>query len=231
MNRTDFDLWNGFMLSALSDGSHDRDHVYRVLYNAVDIASFESGVDTDILVCACLLHDIGRPEQFADPTLCHAAVGAEKAELFLRERGYFPEFADRVASAIRTHRFRRAAPPESIEAKILFDADKLDACGAMGIARTFLYKGGVGDPIYTLGEDGIPSDGTDQSRVSFFQEYRFKLEGLYAHFYTRRGRELALERKAAAEAFRRALLEERRRPYINGRAALEKILEEGESRG
>ncbi len=219
------------MLSCLSDSSHDREHVYRVLYNAVDIAEGEEDVDRDVLVCACLLHDIGRPEQFEDPALCHALVGAEKAERFLLEKGYPVDFAANVAAAIRTHRYRRACPPESVEAKILFDADKLDAAGVMGIARTFLYKGGVGDPIYTLDENGVPSDGADQSRVSFFQEYKYKLEGLYDRFYTKRGRELALQRRPAAEAVYRALLEECRRPYISGRATLEKILKEAEEHG
>ncbi len=226
MTRFDFDFWNGYMLDSLSDGSHDREHVRRVLYNALEIAKGEAGADMDVLVCACLLHDIGRPEQFADPALCHARVGAEKAERFLAEHGYSPEFARRVADAIRTHRYRRGEPPESVEARILFDADKLDACGAMGIARTFLYKGGVGDPIYTLGENGMPSDGSDGAKVSFFQEYKFKLEKLYDRFYTVRGRELALERRQAAEDFYRALLAESRRPYLAGREELEKLLKE-----
>ena len=214
------------MTACLSDGSHDRDHVYRVLYNALDVASFERGVDMDVLVCACLLHDVGRPEQFADPALDHAQVGAEKAERFLLENGFSEDFARRVSSAIRTHRFRRVSPPESLEAKILFDADKLDACGVMGIARTFLYKGGVGDPIYTLDGEGVPSDGTDGTKISFFQEYKFKLEKLYDRFFTARGRELALERRQAAEDFYRALLEESRRPYLAGRKILETLLKE-----
>lgn len=226
MKRSDFDLWDRYMSACLSDSSHDREHVYRVLYNAVDIASFEENVDMEALVCACLLHDIGRPEQFENPALDHAAVGAEKAGRFLLGNGFSPDFAARVNAAIRSHRFRKASPPESVEAKILFDADKLDAAGAMGIARTFLYKGGVGDPIYTLDKDGIPSDGTDETKISFFQEYKFKLEKLYGRFYTRRGRELAEERRSAAEAFYRALLEECRGPYVRGKRSLEVLLDD-----
>ena len=72
-----------------------------------------------------------------------------QAACFLRENGFSPAFAGRVGDCIRTHRFRSSAPPESLEAKILFDADKIDSSGAMGVARTLLYQGQMGQPLYT----------------------------------------------------------------------------------
>ena len=63
------------------------------------------------MIAACLLHDIGRKEQFEDPSLCHAQVGAEKARTFLLENGFGSEFADRVAACVRKHRYRSASPP------------------------------------------------------------------------------------------------------------------------
>ena len=130
----------------------------------------EPAADRDVLVAACLLHDVGRPEQFADPSVCHAAVGAEKARRFLMTEGFDETFAARVADCVRTHRFRSDAPPASIEAKILFDADKIDVAGAMGIARSLLYIGEVGEPLYVLQADGEVSDGTDQTlRITFYR--------------------------------------------------------------
>ena len=111
------------MLSCMGDSAHDSQHIYRVLFIALDIAEHEKNVDKDILIAACLLHDIGRKEQFEDPSLCHAQVGAEKARTFLLKNGFDSEFADRAAACVRKHRYRSASPPEKIEEKILFDSD------------------------------------------------------------------------------------------------------------
>ncbi len=78
MKTKDYRLIEAYMLSCMRDSAHDREHIYRVLYAALDIASFEEPVDSDVLIAACLLHDIGRREQFENPALCHAAVGAGK---------------------------------------------------------------------------------------------------------------------------------------------------------
>ncbi len=190
-----------YMLSCMSDTAHDKDHVYRVLYNALAIAETEAKVDKDVLITACLLHDIGRKEQFEDPELDHAEVGADKAYRFLFGIGTGEEFAAEVKSCILTHRFRKERPPESMEAKILFDADKLDVTGAMGIARTLVYKGGVGEPLYSIDGDGVPTTGEFDKAPSFFREYHFKLKNLYDRFYTDKGREIARSRRAAAEKF------------------------------
>ena len=140
-----------FMQDCMKEGdaAHDREHVCRVLQAALKIAETEPEADRDILTAACLLHDVGRKEQMEDPSLDHAVVGAEKAKRFLLEEGFDPAFAGRVSACIATHRYRSDNPPESIEAKILFDADKLDVTGAMGAARTLLYQGALGEPLYT----------------------------------------------------------------------------------
>lgn len=216
-----YTLLESYMLSCMEDSAHDSAHVYRVLYNALEIAETESAVDGDVLIGACLLHDVGRKEQFQDPNVCHAAVGAEKARAFLTAHGFDELYAERVAHCIRTHRYRKQSPPQSIEAKILFDADKLDAAGATGIARTLIYKGIISDPLYTLAPDGSVSDGANDTTPSFFQEYKYKLENIYAHFYTARGAELARERQAAAVAFYESLYDEVSAAYRNGKAALE----------
>jgi uncharacterized protein len=206
------------MLSCMSDSAHDREHVYRVLYYALDIAHHEEGTDIELLTAACLLHDIGRAEQFADPSIDHAVRGAEKAYQWLRENGYSDEFAGQTRDCIRTHRFRSSGPPQSPEAKILFDADKLEVCGAIGVARTLLYAAQVSEPLYSLTESGEVSDGTDDSLPSFCQEYKFKLERMYDKFYTQRAFELAAKRKEAARHFYESLLAEVRECYAGGDA-------------
>ena len=147
MDKSTYQRIESYMLSCMDDSAHDAEHIYRVLSNALVIAREETGVDYDALICACLLHDIGRPDQIRDPSLCHAAVGCEKAYGFLTENGFGADFAAHVRDCIRTHRFRKNDQPESLEAKILFDADKLDVVGASGIARTLVYKGTVTEPL------------------------------------------------------------------------------------
>ena len=210
------DLYNtldAYMIASMDDSAHDKEHVYRVLYLALDIAEHEPEADTDVLIAASLLHDIGRQAQYHDPTVCHAAYGSKMAENYLTEHGFDPVFVRHVCDCIRCHRFRKNSPPESLEAKILFDADKLDVTGAMGIARTLLYNGKMDEPLYTLAEDGTVSDGRNDQAPTFFQEYHYKLAKLYDRFYTQRGRELAEQRRRHAEAFLADLFQEAAASY------------------
>lgn len=225
MNKETYDMLENYMRSCMEDSAHDQEHVYRVLYNALDIAGTEENVDYDVLIAACLLHDIGRKEQFENPALCHAKVGSDKAFHFLTEHGFAPEYAEQVRQCIRTHRYRRDSLPQSLEARILFDADKLDVAGAIGIARTLVYKGAVSEPLYSVTPDGEVLTGEKDAEPSFFQEYKYKLENLYSHFYTKRAAEIASERQQNAVDFYNALYSEVSAPYQNGRNELEKRLE------
>lgn len=220
MDRKTYSLIENYMVSRMEDSAHDKEHVYRVLYNALEIAKTEGDVDHDILITACLLHDIGRGEQLRDLSVCHALAGGDMAYAFLTENGFDADFAEMVRHCIRSHRYRKSEPPQSIEAKILFDADKLDVAGALGIARTLVYRGTVGEPIYSLLPDGSVSDGENDTEPSFFREYKFKLEKLCDKFYTQKGRELAQRRRSHAEEFYKALLSEVRESYEKGKAEL-----------
>lgn len=225
MRKEIYDLMENYMRSCMKDSAHDQEHIYRVLYNALDIARTEENVNYDILIAACLLHDIGRKEQFENPALCHAKVGSDKAYCFLTEHGFAPEYAEQVKQCIRTHRYRRDAQPQSLEAQILFDADKLDVAGAIGIARTLVYKGSVSEPLYSVSPDGQVLTGENDTIPSFFQEYKYKLEKLYSNFYTKRAAEIARERQQNAIDFYNALYHEVSVPYQNGRNELEKRFE------
>ena len=226
MKKESYDRIENYMRSCMNDSAHDAQHIYRVLYNALEIAETEACVDYDVLIAACLLHDIGRKEQFEDPTLCHALVGGEKACRFLLENGFDETFSKKVRHCIQTHRFRKAMQPESIEAKILFDADKLDAAGALGIARTLMYKGNTAEPIYSVLPDGTVGDGSGEEPPSFFREYKFKLEQLYGKFYTAGGTALACQRRKIAAAFYESLYREVSMGYTSGRRLLRERREE-----
>lgn len=225
MEKETYLLFEKYMLACMEDSAHDKEHIYRVLYTALDIAGTEPGVDYDVLICACLLHDIGRKEQFEDPKLCHAQVGADKAYRFLMENHFSEEFAGQVSACIRTHRYRNDDLPQSLEAKILFDADKIDAAGTLGIARTLVYKGQVQEPLYSLLPNGEVSDGSGDEEPSFFQEYKWKLEKIYDRFFTVRGTQIAKERQETAVSFYRNMLREVSTIYRNGNELLDTILQ------
>ena len=208
MNHETFALIERYMQDCMKDAAHDKEHVYRVLYNAVHIAKAEAAVDWDVLLASALLHDISRPEQMADPRVDHASHGADKAYAFLLDHGFPADYCEHVRQCIRTHRFRKTDQPASIEAKILFDADKLDVAGAIGVARTLQYNGETGRPIYNRDDQGRITDGAADVKDSFFREYKFKLEHICDHFLTEKGRELARARHRAAIVYYEALLAE-----------------------
>jgi len=224
MDRRSYTLIEGYMLSCMQDSAHDKEHVYRVLYNAMIIAEKESNINYDVLIGACLLHDIGRQEQFADSSVCHAEAGADKAFRFLLAQGFSEDYALQVQSCILTHRFRKNREPVSLEAKILFDADKLDVVGAMGIARTLMYNGTLSEPLYSLLPDGNVSSGEEDTQPSFCHEYKFKLEKLYDHFYTETASQMASQRKKIAADFYECLYWEASTAYAFGRKALERVV-------
>ncbi len=126
-----------FALKALQTGkggAHSYEHTLRVRQLCLLIGETE-GADLEVLEAAALLHDIGRPEE-ENTGKSHAEIGANMAVAFLATTTFPHQKLSQVASAIRTHRFSENFSPESLEGKILSDADKLDAIGALGLART-----------------------------------------------------------------------------------------------
>lgn len=91
------------------------------------------------------------------------------------------------------------------------------------MARSLMYRGAVGEPLYTTNADGTISDGSDTDEPSFFREYQFKLKNIYGKFFTKRGSEIALSRRRAAEEFYNALLSEVKSSEEHGRELLKKL--------
>ncbi len=113
---------------------HDDDHVSRVKRIALMIGEKENA-DLKVLEVSAELHDVEREKED------HALRSAEKARKILEENGFERHFIERVYHCISTHSFSEDKKPETLEAKILSDADRLDAIGAIGIARAFMYAG------------------------------------------------------------------------------------------
>lgn len=218
-----YTIIENFMISKMCDSAHDRQHIYRVLYTALDIAETkpEPDINNDVLITACLLHDIGRVRQMEDLSLCHAQIGAEMAYSFLMEINENDVTARHVADCIASHRYRVEKKPASMEAKILFDADKLDAAGVLGIARTLAYGGQVCEPVYIIENNAVVLDGGGAEISSFFQEYHYKLKNVYNHFYTERARQIAEERRDAAVRFYESLLAEVTDTHRRGKELLD----------
>jgi len=120
-------------------GSHGLDHIRRVV-SLCEVIGKEENADMMVLLPAALLHDIARPTETQEG-VPHEEAGARMAERYLRSIAYDEENIRNITHAIRTHRYRSIRKPETLEARILSDADKLDAMGATGIARTFIRAG------------------------------------------------------------------------------------------
>jgi len=209
MNKETYQKIENYMLEMMRDAAHDSLHIYRVLHQSLCIAKSYDEVNRDVLIASCLLHDIGRDSQFQNPKLCHAIEGGKMAYTFIKEMGWNENLCRHIQDCITTHRFRTDKPPKTIEAKILFDSDKLDVTGVLGIARALIYKGQVGEPLYTVDEDNNIQDGKDLSAPeSFFKEYHFKLLNLYDRFHTKEANAIAQRRKKHTTAFFDELMEE-----------------------
>lgn len=120
-----------------ASNSHDLEHTIRVTYTCIEIGD-QLNADMDVLIIAALFHDLGRP--YEEKTgQCHAEIGAEMAKDFLLANNY-DDLIEPVTKAIYSHRYSKNIEPESLEGKILQDADMLDALGSIGLYRTISYS-------------------------------------------------------------------------------------------
>jgi uncharacterized protein len=139
-------------------GSHGWDHTERVVNLCLRIGKKE-GADLEVLTLAAVLHDIGRGEEDrSNGAVCHSQSGVRLARGILKRHGVPERTAARVLHCIGTHRFRKKAGRRSLEAKVLFDADKLDSIGATGIGRAFLFAGEIGARLHDSNVDPDPNE-------------------------------------------------------------------------
>jgi len=179
------------------DAAHNFDHVLRVLKLAERIGRIE-GADMRVLRAAVLLHDIARADEDAGGA-CHAEVGAERARLILA--GQPAEQVEAVAQAVRAHRFRGAHRPKTVEAMVLHDADKLDAIGAIGVARAYAIAGRCAQRLWAKVPPDYHQRGLAEARGDVasedhtpVHEFRYKLSRLQDMMLTETARQIALSR-------------------------------------
>ncbi len=215
---TDQDLARGFhpfeaLAAALlphavegDDGAHDIAHLLRVFHNAMRIHAEEGG-DDEIIAVAVMMHDcISLPKNHPERTRS-SQLAAEKASGILRESGWNSARVEAVAHAILTHSFSANIAPQTLEAKILQDADRLDSLGAMGIARTFYTAGRMASKLYDAADPQGHSRDLDD-KIYAVDHFETKLLKLADGFQTAAGQRLAAERHRRLVAFRDLFFDE-----------------------
>lgn len=188
-----------------ASGCHDWTHIERVKVLALKIGKKEKA-DLKILEISTLLHDAGRRKEMKNKgKFCHAQKGAKLAEKILKKYKLNNEVIKNISHCILTHRYRNNHIPETIEAKVLFDADKLDSIGAIGVARDFLFAGNAGsNTLYTGNEKNLAKADKDYSYTkedSAFLEYEIRLKNIKNKMLTEEGKRIARNRHIFMKEF------------------------------
>lgn len=193
-----------------ADPIHDFEHVLRVFHMAERLGK-EENADMEIVRAAALLHDAEGSAPGSDTRSSHHHRSADFARTVLEKEGWTEERIQQVLHCIRAHRFRSdGEAPGTVEAKVLFDADKLDVLGAIGIARVIGYAAINNQPFYAepseqFVKSGIGLPGEPHSA---YHEFLFKLVKIKDRLFTRSARLIASEREAYLREFFARLSEE-----------------------
>jgi uncharacterized protein len=188
-------------------GSHDWDHTLRV-YGLCERIGKAERADMEVVKIAAYLHDIGRSVQDqSDGNVCHAAEGAKLTHEIVGQLPLSDFQKDNIVHCVRSHRFRGNHEPKTLEAKVLFDADKLDSIGAVGVARAFLFAGEVGAKLHNPDID-VENTRPYSKEDTGYREFKLKLRRIKDRILTTEGRRLAKERHEFMETFFKRFLEE-----------------------
>ena len=179
-----------------SGSCHDFDHTLRVMANAAKLLEQYEQANSEFVMLGALLHDIGRPEEEKKRgRVCHAAIGAEMVKNFLCRHGFPESFAPPIAEIVRSHRFRGKNEPQSIEAEIVFDADKLDSLGAIGLGRAFVFAGRENARVHNTEAEALAGEAYSKEDTAY-REYLVKLRYLPRKMKTAAGLKEAVKRAA-----------------------------------
>jgi len=193
------------------DPTHGFGHVLRVLRLAEFLAAQE-GANAEVVRAAALLHDAHGADDSAHGAgrASHHLASAEFARRVLAAKGWPEDKVAAVVDAIRSHRFRAGEEPQSIEAKVLYDADKLDAIGAVGAARAVAYAVTHGQPIYARPSERFLAIGETAPHESHsaYHEFLFKLRRIRERLHTPTARAIAARRDEVMRLYFQALADE-----------------------
>ena len=189
------------------DPAHDFQHIMRVYKNA-ELIGKKEGADMEVLLPAALLHDLIVYPKGSAKTSKSADDSADLAEKWLQSYGYPQEKIERISYCIRTHSYSKRLVPATLEGKILQDADRLDALGAIGIARTFSVGGSEKRQFYNPTDPFRKSRRELDDREWTLDHFQTKLLRLKKSMHTRTAREIAKERAEFMELFIRRLQKE-----------------------
>ena len=189
--------------------AHDFQHVLRVYKNAEMISKQEESVDLDIILAAALLHDLVVYPKGSSKTINSADDSAEIAKKILLESKNYPrEKIEKVAGAIRTHSYSKKLIPSTLEGKILQDADRLDAIGAIGIARTFSVGGSENRSLYNPTDAFCERERQLDDTQWTLDHIKKKLMILKNSMHTKTAKKIAEERTEFMELFLNQLRKE-----------------------
>jgi uncharacterized protein len=187
-------------------GSHDFFHTQRVYNLAVHIAKKEKA-NLNIVKVAALLHDIARCQEENGQIECHAEKGAEISKQILSKQNFSKDEIKNICHAIRVHRYSKKLEAKTKEAQILQDADRLDALGAIVIARVFSFGGEKHRPIYNPAIKPKRVYSSD-ALTSINQFYEKTLKIKPETFKTKEARKIAKERYLFIKEFVNRFLKE-----------------------
>ena len=173
---------------------HDWEHTMRVLHNARELAAVEKKCDMMVVEFGAVLHDIARADEMAiKGKVCHAEKGSKMADKILKDEGIEKGTRTKIVKCVRRHRFRSSQAPKSIEEKIIYDADKLDSVGAVGLGRAFLFAGHCGAKVHNKKDEAVNSS-TYSENDTAYREFLVKQRFIPDKMLTDIGRKVAKER-------------------------------------
>lgn len=189
------------------DGSHDASHLIRVWKLVKEIAASAQAADLEMLAVATVLHDCVPVEKHDPRRALASRLSADRASAILHAMGWKAARIDATAHVIEAHSFSAGITPRSFEAQVLRDADRLDAIGAIGIARTFYVAGRMGSRLYAPLDPFAAQRPLDDRRYAL-DHFETKLFQLADGLVTPAARAIAERRVATMRAFIDALREE-----------------------
>jgi len=176
-----------------TDPAHDLAHLDRVWRNAQTISETEGRGDMRVLLAASYLHDLVNLAKDHPERRLASTRSAEAAGPILNDLGYAADEIKAARHAIIAHSFSAGIPPETDEAMILRDADRLDALGAIGIARTFVVAGALGLSLYDPEDVHAHNRPLDDKRFAI-DHWQVKLMKLPEGMLTETGRDMGRQR-------------------------------------